>query len=51
MDLTEIRADILDSILTDIATDLTADISSDHDNIIIVTDGDGKMYKLTIERL
>lgn len=51
MNMTDIRADIMDCILTDIATDLIVQESADNDNVILVTDADGNRYKLTIEKL
>jgi len=51
MNITDIRADIIEA-LNDSITDLVlVSESADSDNVIIVTDCHGDRYKLTIEKL
>jgi len=51
MNITDIRADIIEA-LNDSVTDLVlVSESADNDNVIIVTDCHGDRYKLTIEKL
>jgi hypothetical protein len=48
MNITDIRADIVESLQFNGAD---ASESADSDNVILITDTDGKRYKLTIEPL
>lgn len=51
MNLTDIRADIIQGIMTHDKSELIAFESADSDNVILVTDADGNRYKLEITKL
>jgi hypothetical protein len=50
MQITDLRADILESINAYLIEEIAAFESADNDNVILITAADGNRYKLTIEK-